>query len=79
MRTETVGRTFDIGGPEVLSYRELIHIYAEMAGLMPRIIFPVPVLDAQAQLPVDPPGHTGTLDHRTAVGRRVKHPGGLPG
>ena len=29
---------------EVLSYRELIHIYAGMAGLMPRIIDPVPVL-----------------------------------
>jgi len=42
--SETVGRTFDIGGPEVLSYRELIHIYAEVVGLMPRIIFPVPVL-----------------------------------
>jgi uncharacterized protein YbjT (DUF2867 family)/uncharacterized protein YndB with AHSA1/START domain len=41
---ETIGRTFDIGGPEVLTYRQLIHIYAEMAGLMPRIIVPVPVL-----------------------------------
>ena len=40
----TAGRTFDIGGPEVRSYRELIHIYAEVAGLLPRIIFPVPVL-----------------------------------
>ena len=40
----TAGHTFDIGGPEVLSYRELIHIYAEVAGLLPRIIFPVPVL-----------------------------------
>ena len=40
----TIGETFDIGGPEVLSYRDLIHIYAETAGLMPRIIFPVPVL-----------------------------------
>ena len=40
----TIGRTFDIGGPEVLSYRELIHIYADVAGLLPRIIFPVPVL-----------------------------------
>lgn len=41
---ETTGETLDIGGPEVLTYRELIHIYAEAAGLMPRIIFPVPVL-----------------------------------
>jgi uncharacterized protein YbjT (DUF2867 family) len=41
---DTIGGTFDIGGPEVLSYRELIHVYTEAAGLMPRIIFPVPVL-----------------------------------
>ncbi|MEE4114041.1 MAG: SDR family oxidoreductase [Desulfobacteraceae bacterium] len=40
----TIGETFDIGGPEVLSYRDLIRTYAEIAGLMPRIIFPVPVL-----------------------------------
>ena len=40
----TIGETFDIGGPEVLSYRDLIHTYADIAGLMPRIIFPVPVL-----------------------------------
>jgi len=40
----TIGETFDIGGPEVLSYRDLIHAYADIAGLVPRIIFPVPVL-----------------------------------
>jgi uncharacterized protein YbjT (DUF2867 family) len=40
----TIGKTFDIGGPEVLSYRDLIQLYADIAGLMPRIIFPVPVL-----------------------------------
>jgi uncharacterized protein YbjT (DUF2867 family) len=41
---ETAGKTFDIGGPEVLSYRDLIRIYAQEAGLMPRLIIPVPVL-----------------------------------
>jgi uncharacterized protein YbjT (DUF2867 family) len=41
---ETASGTFDIGGPEVLSYRELIQMYAQEAGLLPRIIFPVPVL-----------------------------------
>lgn len=41
---ETAGGIFDIGGPEVVSYRELIRIYAQEAGLMPRLIFPVPVL-----------------------------------
>ncbi|MGA6924522.1 MAG: NAD(P)H-binding protein, partial [Desulfosarcina sp.] len=42
--TQTVGRTFDIGGSEVLTYRELIHIYAREAGLRRRVIIPVPVL-----------------------------------
>jgi uncharacterized protein YbjT (DUF2867 family)/uncharacterized protein YndB with AHSA1/START domain len=40
----TRGRTFDIGGPDVLSYRRLMEIYAEEAGLPKRVIIPVPVL-----------------------------------
>ena len=41
---ETVGQTFDIGGPDVLTYRDLIRIYAQEAGLRRRLIIPVPVL-----------------------------------
>lgn len=41
---ETVGETLDIGGPDVLAYRDLIHIYAREAGLRRRLILPVPVL-----------------------------------
>lgn len=41
---DTVGRTLDIGGPDILTYRELFDIYARVAGLRPRIIIPVPVL-----------------------------------
>jgi uncharacterized protein YbjT (DUF2867 family) len=41
---ETAGGTFDIGGPEVVTYRELMRIYASEAGLPPRIVIPVPVL-----------------------------------
>ncbi|MCB9471910.1 MAG: SDR family oxidoreductase [Candidatus Obscuribacterales bacterium] len=36
-------RTFDIGGPEVITYKELMKIYAEEAGLSRRCIIPVPV------------------------------------
>ncbi|WP_086825192.1 SDR family oxidoreductase [Streptomyces sp. NRRL B-24572] len=39
-----VNRTFDIGGPDVLSYREMMMRYAEIAGLPRRLIVPVPVL-----------------------------------
>ena len=41
---ETIGRTFDIGGPDVLTYRDIIQIYAREAGLRRRFIIPVPVL-----------------------------------
>ena len=41
---ETASRTLDIGGPEVVTYLELMQTYAEAAGLRKRIIVPVPVL-----------------------------------
>ncbi|WP_305041175.1 SDR family oxidoreductase [Geoalkalibacter sp.] len=40
----TLGETFDIGQPEVTTYRKLMESYAEEAGLRRRLIFPVPVL-----------------------------------
>jgi uncharacterized protein YbjT (DUF2867 family) len=40
----SVSGDFDIGGPEVFSYREMMMKYAEAAGLRKRIIIPVPVL-----------------------------------
>ncbi len=43
-REETKGKSFDIGGPEVLTYEDLIGMYAELAGLPSRKIIPVPVL-----------------------------------
>ncbi|MFF9814974.1 SDR family oxidoreductase [Streptomyces sp. NPDC014006] len=39
-----VSRTFDIGGPEVLTYLEMMQRYAAVAGLPRRLIVPVPVL-----------------------------------
>lgn len=41
---ETVGETFDIGQQEIVTYRRLMEIYAEEAGLRRRWIIPVPVL-----------------------------------
>lgn len=41
---ETSGRIFEIGGPEVMTYRELMQMYAQEAGLRKRAIIPVPVL-----------------------------------
>jgi uncharacterized protein YbjT (DUF2867 family) len=39
-----VNRAFDIGGPEVLTYRDMMQRYARVAGLPRRIILPVNVL-----------------------------------
>jgi uncharacterized protein YbjT (DUF2867 family) len=41
---ETVGETFDIGQPEVVTYRQLMDMYAAEAGLRRRLILPVPFL-----------------------------------
>lgn len=39
-----VNRAFDIGGPEVLTYRDMMRRYAAIAHLPRRLILPVPVL-----------------------------------
>ena len=39
-----VHRAFDIGGPDVLTYRDMMQRYASVAGLPRRLIVPVPVL-----------------------------------
>lgn len=39
-----VSRWFDIGGPDVLSYRELLRVYGETAGLRRRPVVTVPIL-----------------------------------
>lgn len=39
----SAGKSFDIGGPDVLTYRQLMEIYAEQAGLPRRFVIPVPI------------------------------------
>lgn len=39
-----VNRAFDIGGPDVLTYEDMMQKFAEVANLRPRVIVPVPVL-----------------------------------
>lgn len=43
-KDETAGETYDIGGEEILSYADLMRVYAKVAGLRERWIIPVPVL-----------------------------------
>jgi len=40
----TAGLTLDIGGPDVLSYAELFQLYAEVAGIPRRHLFPSPFI-----------------------------------
>jgi uncharacterized protein YbjT (DUF2867 family) len=40
---ELAGEVLDIGGPDVVTYRQLMELYAEEAGLPKRLIIPVPV------------------------------------
>jgi uncharacterized protein YbjT (DUF2867 family) len=44
---ETTGQTYDICGPDILTYEHLMEIYAEEAGLPKRLIIPVPLLSPE--------------------------------
>jgi len=41
---ETLGRTLDIGGPDVVTYNEIMRVMATERGLPRRVVIPVPVL-----------------------------------
>lgn len=41
---ETSGKRFDVGGPDILTYREMMQQYAEARGIANRLIFRVPFL-----------------------------------
>lgn len=43
-RSDAMNRVLEIGGPDVLTYEEMIRAYAKVAGLKARTIIPVPVL-----------------------------------
>src|SRR3954453_708418 len=43
-RPEATGRVLEIGGPDVVTYAEMMDLYADVAGLRRRVVVPVPVL-----------------------------------
>ncbi|MFW9810610.1 MAG: NAD(P)H-binding protein [Candidatus Thorarchaeota archaeon] len=43
-KPDTVGQSFDIGGPEITTYQDLMTMYATEAGLIQRLAFPIPLL-----------------------------------
>lgn len=44
LTADVTGRVLDVGGPEVLTYREMMIQYAQAAGLRPRLVVRVPFL-----------------------------------
>jgi uncharacterized protein YbjT (DUF2867 family) len=44
LKPETAGETFDIGGPEIFTYKTMMQKYAEARGLSKRIIIDLPLL-----------------------------------
>ena len=44
LTADVTNRVLDVGGPEVLTYRQMMAQYAEVAGLRRRIVVPVPFL-----------------------------------
>ncbi len=45
---EAAGQTYDIGGPDILSYSDLFRLYAEVAGLRRRLLIPFPWVSLRA-------------------------------
>ncbi|NNC41396.1 MAG: DUF2867 domain-containing protein [Acidimicrobiia bacterium] len=44
---EPVNREYDIGGPDVLTYEEMMQGYAKVAGLRKRVVVPLPIFSAR--------------------------------
>lgn len=45
--TENVDRVYDIGGPDVLTYEDMLQGYAEVAGLRKRTVLPMSIFSAR--------------------------------
>ncbi|MEA2009456.1 MAG: NAD(P)H-binding protein, partial [Actinomycetota bacterium] len=43
---DPVDRVYDIGGPDILTYEEMMQIYAEVAGLRKRRVVPLPIFSS---------------------------------
>ncbi|MEA2023814.1 MAG: DUF2867 domain-containing protein [Actinomycetota bacterium] len=44
---DPVNRVYDIGGPDIFTYAEMMQIYAEVAGLKRRAVVPLPIFSAR--------------------------------
>ncbi len=49
---DSASKIYDIGGPEILTYGDMMRIYADVAGLRKRIIIRLPVFSARLSAPL---------------------------
>jgi hypothetical protein len=49
---EPVDRIYDVGGPDILTYGDMMRTYAEVAGLRKRVVIPLPIFSARLSAPL---------------------------
>ena len=49
---QSVDQVYDIGGPDILTYGDMMRVYAEVAGLRNRIVIPLPIFSARLSAPL---------------------------
>jgi hypothetical protein len=49
---DPASRIYDIGGPDTLTYGDMMRIYAEVAGLRKRMVIPLPIFSARLSAPL---------------------------
>ena len=75
---ETAGRTFDIGGSDVLTYREIMQTMAEALGLAAPDHRARSGADPAPELALDPPGHPDQRQDRPPARGGPAQPRRLP-
>jgi hypothetical protein len=45
-------KIYEIGGPDILTYEEMMRIYAEVAGLRRRLVIPLPIFSTRLSAPM---------------------------
>lgn len=48
---DPANKIYDIGGPDILTYHDMMRIYADVAGLRKRMVIPLPVFSASLSAP----------------------------
>ena len=72
---DAIGQSLDAGGPEVLTYKEMLERIARIRGRRPLIV-EVPLLTPEALLVLAPSRHAGARGRRAAADRGPPQPDG---